>query len=227
MTSELQYHPASDASPRPGTFIVFEGGDGSGKSTQARILSEYLGRNSDREVLLTREPGGTDIGEKIRALVLDQGQGHIDARTEALLYAASRSAHAHQVIAPALERGAVVVCDRYIDSSAAYQGAGRGLGEETVTDLSRWATEDLLPDLTIFLSVEATDARQRVAARGAADRLESEPDSFHARVRESFGTLADRTDSARVTVDGVGTVDEVSTRVRDAVKQLLENGECL
>ncbi|WP_178946029.1 dTMP kinase [Kocuria sp. TGY1127_2] len=225
MTSELHYSPATNAPPRPGVFIVFEGGDGSGKSTQARILETRIREEIKCEVLLTREPGGTEIGERIRSLVLEQGQGQIDARTEALLYAASRSAHTHQVIAPALERGAIVVCDRYIDSSAAYQGAGRGLGERPVTELSRWATENLLPDLTIFLSLGVSDARRRVTSRGAADRLEAEPDSFHARVRDSFHALAQSTDSARVTVNGGGEIDDVADRVWNAVAPVLTAGE--
>ncbi|WP_051687488.1 dTMP kinase [Curtobacterium sp. S6] len=216
MTSTLSFSRDVPAPRHPGTFIVFEGGDGSGKTTQARLLQERL-EAQGRKVTLTREPGGTEIGEKIRSLVLDHGQGEIDPHTEALLYAASRAAHAHQLIAPALDAGRIVICDRYIDSSAAYQGAGRGLGEATVTDLSRWATEDLLPDLTVVLSVDVADARGRVTARGAEDRLESEPDDFHARVRESFRALARDASAKRVRVDGIGAVDEVAARVWDAV----------
>lgn len=224
MTSTLSYSRDAPAPQRPGTFIVFEGGDGSGKTTQARLLRERL-ESEGREVTLTREPGGTGIGEKIRSLVLDHGQGEIDPHTEALLYAASRAAHAHQLIAPALDAGRIVICDRYIDSSAAYQGAGRGLGEATVTDLSRWATEDLLPDLTVVLSVDAADARGRVSARGAEDRLESEPDDFHARVRESFRALARHDAARRVSVDGIGAVEQVAERVWDAVLPYLPKAD--
>lgn len=225
MTSELHYSPPEVTSRRPGTFIVFEGGDGTGKSTQARILEDRIRQRLDREVVLTREPGGTDIGEKIRSLVLETGNGVIDARTEALLYAASRAAHAHQLIAPALERGAVVVCDRYIDSSAAYQGGGRGLGEDAVTNLSLWATKNLVPDLTVFLSVDGAHARNRVASRGALDRLETEPDSFHARVRESFQGLVRSPGSKKTVIDGSGSVDEVAARVWDSVLPTLMAGE--
>ncbi|MCT1368481.1 dTMP kinase [uncultured Kocuria sp.] len=220
MTSTLSYSRDSPAPQRPGTFIVFEGGDGSGKSTQARLLRDRL-LELDRPVTLTREPGGTDIGERIRALVLDHGQGEIDAHTEALLYAASRAAHAHQLIAPKLDAGRIVICDRYIDSSAAYQGAGRGLGEENITNLSRWATEELLPDITVVLSVDVADARRRMADRGAADRLESEPDEFHLKVQESFRSLTSDATSGRIRVDGTGEPHEVAARVWEAVAPVL------
>lgn len=216
MTSDLSFAPASPRPPHPGTFVVLEGGDGSGKSTQARILAGRL-REEGHDVVLTREPGGTEIGERLRELVLAHGQGAVDPHTEALIYAASRAAHAHQLIGPALERGGVVVCDRYIDSSAAYQGAGRGLGEDAVRELSRWATADLLPDLTVVLAVPLADARERAGARGDADRLEAEPDSFHARVNDSFARLAESPGGGRVAVDGTGSVDDVARRVWDAV----------
>lgn len=222
MTSELAYTPppaSPDAPARRGAFVVFEGGDGTGKSTQAALLAERL-RAAGHDVVLTREPGGTEIGERLRALVLEQGQGEVDARTEALIYAASRAAHARQAIRPALERGAVVVCDRYIDSSAAYQGAGRGLGTGTVTALSRWATEDLLPDATLFLQVDGATARDRVGARGAPDRLESESDGFHATVDRAFRDLA-RGGGPRRTVDGSGTVEEVAARIDAALADVL------
>ncbi len=163
----------------PGLFIAFEGGDGAGKSTQAARLAEAL-ESRGLTVLRTREPGGTPIGEKLRSLVLDHGHGHIDAHTEALIFAASRAAHASQVIRPALERGEVVLTDRYIDSSVAYQGAGRNLGTEAVRSLNEWATYGLQPDLTVLLDVDPADGRRRRTAGDAAeDRLESEADDFH------------------------------------------------
>ncbi|GAA1109674.1 dTMP kinase [Arthrobacter flavus] len=168
-----------------GLFIAFEGGDGAGKSTQAGLLATAL-QQRGLEVLQTREPGGTVIGEKLRSLVLDHGQGDIDPRTEALIFAASRAAHVHQAILPALERGAVVVCDRYIDSSVAYQGAGRGLGTDSVLEINLWAVEGLRPDLTVLLDVEPVEGRGRRMQNGAEDRLESEPDLFHSLIRGAF-----------------------------------------
>lgn len=173
-----------------GLFIAFEGGDGAGKSTQAAQLAEAL-ESLGLKVLRTREPGGTPIGEKLRSLVLDHGNGHIDAHTEALIFAASRAAHAKQVIRPALGRGEVVITDRYIDSSVAYQGAGRNLGTDAVRTLNEWATAELQPDLTVLLDVDPADGRRRRTAGDAAeDRLESEADEFHAQIRQAFLDLA-------------------------------------
>lgn len=174
----------------PGLFIAFEGGDGAGKSTQAAELARALEARG-MTVLRTREPGGTPIGEKLRSLVLDHGHGHIDAHTEALIFAASRAAHASQVIRPALERGETVLTDRYIDSSVAYQGAGRSLGADAVRSINEWATSGLLPDLTVLLDVDPAVGRQRRTYGDAAeDRLESEADDFHTRIRDAFLSLA-------------------------------------
>src|SRR5690606_27957661 len=140
-----------------GVFIAFEGGDGSGKSTQARLLVQWL-RTGGHEVVQTREPGGTDVGERLRALVLDPQYAPIDPVTEALLFAAARSAHVRQLVRPALAAGSVVVTDRYVDSSVAYQGAGRGLGTGTVAELNEWATDGLHPDLTVLLDVDTATA---------------------------------------------------------------------
>ena len=175
----------SPTRPR-GLFIALEGGDGAGKSTQAARLTSAL-EAGGHTVLRTREPGGTPVGEKLRSLVLEHGNGDIDARTEALIFAASRAAHVSQVIRPAVERGEIVVCDRYIDSSVAYQGAGRGLGTQTVRDLNTWATDGLVPDLTILLDVDPGQGRRRrTAGNTAEDRLESEPDAFHHSIRSAF-----------------------------------------
>lgn len=174
-----------------GAFIAFEGGDGSGKSTQARLLVERL-RAAGHDVVPTREPGGTDVGERLRALVLEPQYAPIDAVTEALIFAASRSAHVRQLVRPALEAGKVVVTDRYVDSSVAYQGAGRDLGTETVARLNEWATDGLHPDLTVLLDVDTATAAGRRTAReqsagGAGpDRMESEPEAFHERIRRAF-----------------------------------------
>jgi dTMP kinase len=174
----------------PGLFIAFEGGDGAGKSTQAARLAEAL-ESRGLKVLRTREPGGTPVGEKLRSLVLDHGNGHIDAHTEALIFAASRAAHATQVIRPALERGEIVLTDRYIDSSVAYQGAGRDLGTDAVRSINEWATSGLQPDLTVLLDVDpGVGRRRRTAGDAAEDRLESEADEFHTRIRNAFLELA-------------------------------------
>lgn len=192
MTSESHPLPVPAAAAAParngGLFIAFEGGDGAGKSTQAAAVQARL-ESLGRTVLRTREPGGTPVGEKLRALVLEHGHGDIDSRTEALIFAASRAAHVRQVIFPALERGEIVLCDRFIDSSVAYQGAGRRLGLEAVRELNLWATGGVLPDLTVLLDVDPERGRDRRAAEGE-DRMESEPDDFHSRIRAAFLELA-------------------------------------
>lgn len=164
---------------------MFEGGDGAGKSTQQGLLGAWFA-DRGREVVLTREPGGTPLGELLRNALLHGGD--VDARTEALLFATDRAHHVHTIVRPALARGAVVISDRYLDSSAAYQGAARALGLEEVRDLSLWATDHLVPDLTVLLDV---DPRVGAARReGAPDRLERESLEFHERVRAGFLYLA-------------------------------------
>lgn len=191
----------SISKPSTGLFIAFEGGDGAGKSTQASLLTEAL-ELAGRRVVRTREPGGTPVGEKLRGLVLEHGHGDIDPRTEALIFAASRAAHVQQVIRPALERGDVVVCDRYIDSSVAYQGAGRALGQDSVRGINEWATEGLVPDLTVLLDVDPGAGRsRRTASADAEDRLESEPDEFHGSIRNAFLTLAEQSPDRYLVLD--------------------------
>ncbi|WP_426998246.1 dTMP kinase [Pseudarthrobacter sp. N5] len=205
----------------PGLFIAFEGGDGAGKSTQAARLAEAL-ESRGLTVLRTREPGGTPIGEKLRSLVLDHGHGHIDAHTEALIFAASRAAHAGQVIRPALSRGEIVLTDRYIDSSVAYQGAGRDLGTEAVRTLNEWATDGLQPDLTVLLDVDPADGRRRrTAGDTAEDRMESEADEFHARIRQAFLELADAHPDTYLVLAAQLSVDELAARILDRVDALL------
>lgn len=172
-----------------GLFITFEGGDGTGKSTQSELLGEWFAEQG-REVVFTREPGGTDLGIELREIVL-HSRGHIAPRAEALLYAADRAHHVITVVRPALERGAVVIQDRYLDSSVAYQGAGRVLDPNEVRDLSLWATEGLLPDITVLLDLDPNVGRERLdAANKRFDRLESEAIDFHSRVRDSYLQLA-------------------------------------
>lgn len=204
-----------------GLFIAFEGGDGAGKSTQAARLAEAL-ESRGLTVLRTREPGGTPIGEKLRSLVLDHGHGHIDAHTEALIFAASRAAHATQVIRPALERGAIVLTDRYIDSSVAYQGAGRDLGKDAVRSLNEWATSGLQPDLTVLLDVDPGVGRQRRTAGDAAeDRLEAEADDFHGRIRDAFLELAASRPGSYLVLPAGSPVDQLAAEILDRVDNLL------
>ena len=219
MTQALTYTPDADPArahgPYPGTFIVFEGGDGSGKTTQIKLLADALTERGHR-VLVTREPGGTDIGEKLRALVLEHGNGEIDPHTEALIFAASRAAHARQKIQPALEAGIIVLCDRYIDSSAAYQGAGRGLGVENITDLSRWATGNLLPDITVLLDVSLAESRARAGARSQADRMEAADDTFHSALHSTFRSLSQAAPERYAVINGAQPIEQVHKQILNA-----------
>lgn len=169
-----------------GTFIVFEGGDRTGKSTQVRLLQQWLDTQGIRHIV-TRQPGGTELGATLRQLVLSPASGDVDHRAEALMYAADKAQHVHEVIRPALERGEVVVCDRYIDSMIAYQGAGRALSLDEVSDIAWWAVGGLRPDLTILLDANPDDA---VSIKPDKDRLESAGSDFHQRVRQHFLDIA-------------------------------------
>jgi dTMP kinase len=190
-------------------FLSLEGLDGVGKSTQARLLAAHLRERGD-EVVECREPGGTALGERVRSLVLDHGAWSVSPRAEALLFAVSRAQLVAEVIAPALDRGAVVVCDRFLDSSVAYQGAVRGLGTAAVRDVSLFATGGLLPDRTFYL-------RGAARAPDAPDRIEIEGAAFHVSVAAAFDAIA-AADPARVRViDASGAVDEVAARVRGAL----------
>ncbi len=202
-------HDAPARQPRHGgTFVSFEGGDGTGKSTQVRLLGEWL-QAQGYETVLTHEPGATPTGAKLRELLL-AGEP-LAARAEALLFAADRAQHVEAVVRPALERGAVVVTDRYADSSVAYQGSGRELGVAEVGQLSRWATAGLVPELTVLLDLDPAAARER--RPGADDRLESEPEHFHSRVRERFLQLARQAPSRYLVVDTSATPQSVHAAV--------------
>ena len=203
-----------------GVFITFEGGDGSGKSTQIQSVREWF-ESRGREVIVTREPGGTELGTEIRRLV-QNGPEDVDARTEALLYAADRAYHVATVIRPALERGAVVLGDRYIDSSLAYQGAARSLGVDEIASLSAWATRGLYPSLTFLLDLPPeVGARRRT---DAPDRMERESMDFHERVRHQYLRLADAEPERIVVIDAVGTVDEVFSEIRGVLVERFEGG---
>lgn len=216
--------PAPESSPAParrGVFVVFEGGDGAGKSTQVGLLVDAL-RAEGHDTLRTREPGGTPLGERVRELVLDPAHGPVDARAEALLFAAARAAHVAQLIRPALAAGRTVVCDRFADSSAAYQGAGRGLGLDRVAELNAWATAGLVPDLTVLLDVPAGTGRTRREARDgtAGDRLETEPDAFHDANRAAFLELAGRAPERYLVLDATRPAGELSAAVRERLTGL-------
>ena len=203
-----------------GMFITFEGGDGSGKSTQIQSVRDWF-ESRGREVIVTREPGGTELGTEIRRLV-QNGPEDVDARTEALLYAADRAYHVATVIRPALERGAVVLGDRYIDSSLAYQGAARSLGVDEIASLSAWATQGLYPSLTFLLDLPPeVGARRRT---DAPDRMERESMDFHERVRHEYLRLADAEPDRIVVIDAVGTVDEVFSEIRGVLVERFEGG---
>ncbi len=200
----------------PGRFLAFEGADASGKTTQIRLLADRL-RAAGVDVLVSREPGGTAVGARIRSLVLDHSDEGVmlSPRAEALLMAADRAQHVAEVIRPALQAGRTVLCDRYLGSSIAYQGVGRGLGAEPIERLSLWATEDLVPTLTIVIRVPVEVSLERLAAQGSPDRLESLGPAFVARVSEGYEQLMNR--PATVGVWGIGTPAEVAERVWSAL----------
>ncbi len=201
-----------------GIFLAFEGGDGAGKSTQSRMLADSLvARGLD--VVVTREPGGTPAAEAIRHVVLTPEHAGLDDRAEALLYAASRAEHVARLIRPALERGAVVITDRYIDSSIAYQGVGRGLGPDVVGEINIWATQGLLPDLTVLLDVDAGAGLARIDS--SPDRLESEPEQFHRTVGAAYRALAAGDPDRYLVLAAHGDRDAIAAAVLSRVDALL------
>ena len=206
--------PETGRGTEAGRFIVLEGGEGAGKSTMARRLGEAI-ESRGYEVVLTFEPGATTIGQGLRQVLLDRDNTHLSPRTEALLYAADRAQHVAEVVRPAIERGAVVISDRYIDSSIAYQAGGRGLPEHEVRRLSRWATSGLVADLVIVLDVDPEEGLRRTT--GPGDRLEAETLQFHHRVRQVFLDLARRGRSRYLVVDASADADEVYRQVLDQV----------
>ncbi|MFI5883485.1 dTMP kinase [Streptomyces sp. NPDC051554] len=205
-----------------GFFIALEGGDGAGKSTQAEALAEWI-RGKGHEVVLTREPGATPVGKRLRSILLDVSSAGLSHRAEALLYAADRAEHVDTVVRPALERGAIVVSDRYIDSSVAYQGAGRDLSPTEIARINRWATDGLVPHMTVLLDVDPETARERFTE--APDRLESEPAEFHARVRSGFLTLAAADPSRYLVVDAGQEPEAVTTVIRHRLDTVLPLSE--
>lgn len=201
-----------------GCFVALEGGEGAGKSTQSRLLRDWLERDG-YDVVLTREPGDTEVGHKLRQIVLDPATGEISHRTEALLYAADKAEHVDRVVAPALARGAVVVTDRYVDSTLAYQGAGRDLVDHEVERVARWATGDLRPHLTVLLDLPPQQGLTRFEER---DRIESESLEFHERVRQMFLHLAGTAPEHYLVVDARRPVEQIAGEIRSRLRPLLD-----
>jgi dTMP kinase len=201
-----------------GLFLAFEGGEGTGKTTQARLIAIWL-REQGYDVITTHEPGATKIGMRLRALLLDTAHAGMSSRAEALMYAADRAEHVTSVINPALGRGAVVITDRYVDSSLAYQGTGRGLSQSEIARLNQWATGGLKPDLTIVLDMAPETGLGRRTR--SADRLEAEPPEFHNRVRNGFLALAQKDPSRYLVIDASRPVDEISEEIKDRIGDIL------
>jgi dTMP kinase len=198
--------------PQRGLFVAFEGGDGSGKSTQLQLLRDHLERLG-HTVIVTREPGGTAIGERIRALLLDPASGEMSDRAEALLYAAARAQHVDEVIEPALASGAIVLCDRFIDSSVVYQGAGRALGEQRIEDLNLWATGQVVADLIVLLDVEVDEGLRRAHGADGHDRLESAGSAFHSLVRAAYRRRARAEPHRYLLLDATEAVELLHARI--------------
>jgi dTMP kinase len=201
-----------------GLFVCFEGGEGAGKSTQSRLLRDWLvGRGET--VLLTFEPGDTPVGKELRRIVLDPATGELSDRTEALLYAADKAEHVDHVVLPALARGEVVITDRYVDSTLAYQGAGRTLAVQEVEAVARWATGDLRPHLTVVLDLAPEAGLGRFEER---DRIEGQSLEFHQRVRQGFLDLAAADPDHYVVLDARAPIEEIAATIRERLVPLLE-----
>jgi len=208
-----------------GTFISFEGIDGSGKSTQMRLLSGFL-RMSGCDVLLTREPGGTSLGLRLRSVLLD-AQEEVDPLTELLVFAADRAQHVRRLLRPTLESGRVVLSDRYADATVAYQGGGRGFSPQLISEIVQLATDGLVPDLTLLFDVSVTESTNRTGRRSAGknkpDRLDTEGDAFHRRVRDAYLQIAAAEPQRVKVIDTVGPVETTHDRVKEIVIPFLES----
>lgn len=203
-------------------FITFEGGEGCGKSTVLRIINERL-LEEGFQTVVTREPGGTEIAEQIRNVILDKSNTAMDSRTEALLYAASRRQHLVEKIWPALKEGKIILCDRYLDSSLAYQGGARGLGIENILNVNRFATEDTYPDLTLLFDLEPELGLARIAANAnrEVNRLDLEKLEFHAEVRQTFKNIASMFPDRFVIIDASKPLEDVVNDVYKVIKERL------
>lgn len=208
-----------------GMFITVEGPDGAGKTTLIKELSKKIAEHLKVPLVTTREPGGSDIAEKIREVIIDPANQEMDDRTEALLFAASRRQHIVETIKPALNEGAVVLCDRFVDSSIAYQGAGREIGVDAVARLNQFATENLSPDLTLYLDVDAQVGLNRIGDENSnrkKDRLELEAVSFHNRVRSAYLTLLEKNPERIILIDASQPIDNVLADSWEVVKDKLQ-----
>lgn len=207
-----------------GLFISIEGMDGAGKTTQISLMKDFL-EAKGHKVLVTREPGGTVIGERIREVVLDPAHQEMSYITEALLYSASRAQLVNQVIKPALERGEVVICDRFVDSSLVYQGKGRGLGYEAVKEINDFATQGLEPNLTIIFNITPEESLKRINSRGKEDRLEQEKLAFHQQVHAAYQDLAKLYPSRIQMIDAGRPIEVIQREIEDILIKLLIEGE--
>ena len=203
-----------------GIFITLEGGDGAGKSTQIDNIKTYF-EERGYSVLLSREPGGTHIGEKLRDILLDRSNSEMDPVTEMLVYAASRAQHVSELVRPALEEGKVVICDRYVDSSIAYQGYGRELGDD-VAKVNRIATGGLTPDITFWLDIDPEEGKRRAKNDGELDRLETENMDFHYRLREGYKALHEAEPERIKVIDASKSREEMKQRIYEQLDKLLE-----
>ncbi|MFZ0075380.1 MAG: dTMP kinase [Exiguobacterium undae] len=209
-----------------GTFITVEGPDGAGKTTQLQLLADHL-KAEGYEIVMTREPGGTRIGNEIRSLILNPDFKEMDEMTEILLYAASRAQHVNELIRPALAAGKIVLCDRFIDASIAYQGYGLGYSIEQVQEINRQATNGLTPDRTYLFDLTVADSKRRMVERGALDRIEQRDDGFRQRVYEGFLTLAEQKPERIQLVDANHSIDDLQQILRQDVLTYLEKRERL
>jgi dTMP kinase len=206
----------------PGKFITVEGIEGVGKSTNIEFLAALI-EEKGLKVIRTREPGGTPMAERIRALLLEHGEEPMTDIAELLLFFASRSLHIHNAIKPALQAGQWVVCDRFTDASRAYQGDGRGLSQDTINTLASWVQEDLQPDMTVLLDAPAEVGMDRAGRRGAADRLEIEKTDFYARVREGYLALAKSEPHRFIVIDASRPLSQVQVDIAENITELLSN----
>lgn len=205
-----------------GLFITMEGPDGSGKSTQINNLKEYLEKQG-HEVVLTREPGGTNISEEIRNIILDKAHTEMDYMTEALLYAAARAQLVAQIILPALSKGQTVICDRFVDSSIVYQGVGRGLGVDLVEEINRYAIRDCMPDITFLLKLPAAEGIKRKVQQGDQDRLELEKLSFHEKVFNGYLMLEERYPHRVKGIDANKPIEVLSNEIIEVIRLFLDD----
>lgn len=203
-----------------GLFITMEGTDGAGKTTQIKMLEKYL-TDKGFQVVCTREPGGNKISEKIRDIIIDVNNNEITDMTETLLYAAARAQIVKEVIEPALKEGAVVICDRFVDSSVVYQGIARGLGEKVVKNINRYATDGLEPDLTFFIKLKPEDGIARKEKQAELDRIESEEFYFHKRVYDGYMRISKRNKNRIKTINGLKSIEEIHADIVDKLEQLL------